>query len=415
MTGQEMYDFAADLYPMPRSLTGYYTRQTLIKIACELPGLTRHTAPSGSEVFDWTVPPEWSVEQAALLGPDSVYWPGGAVCEWTENPLHLVGYSVPVVGEVGLSELREHLYTAPGAIPYVTSYYNPSWGFCLSEEEVAKLPEGHYRVEIDTRLDEHGELDYADLVIPGKSKDEVLFSTYVCHPNLANDNVSGMVVQAALAQWIASDPRRYTYRFVYAPETIGSLVYLSRHLNHLKGRVVAGFVLTCLGDGRPQHQMSRTEGTLADRVANHSTARHRSWLDRGSDERQWNAPNVDLPVVSFSKDGNYPEYHTSADDMTVISPEGLKRGLDTLKRCVRVLEHNRQFRSTCIGEPNLGKRGLYPTTSHGERPRELLDVLSYCDGDHDLIDVCDRTGMAPESVIEAINKLEGHGLLARAT
>lgn len=276
------------------------------------------------------------------------------------------------------------------------------------------LSTGKYFAEIKASL-APGQLDYADLVIPGKRREEVLFTTYTCHPTMANDNTSGMVVATALAQWIASEPRQYTYRFLFAPETIGSLVYLDKYLPHFKGWMKAGFVLHMLGDELDWTLLgSRTGNTYADRVGEAVIPHRRKWLDRrGSDERQFCMPGVDLPVVRLSRSEHrdYPYYHTSADDMTKISAGGLGASFDMLKTVVSILESNRRWTCQVKGEPNLGKRGLYPTTGHGARPRKLLNILAFCDGEHDVLDICDRTGMSPEEVMEGLGTLREHGLV----
>ena len=376
------------------------------------------------------MPPEWRVDSATLEGPD------GPVCSWEDNPLHLMGYSVPTIDTMSGEELARHIYAAPdpSVIPYTTSYYESHWGFNLSDSQPAVRPEGRYHVDIRTDLDVHGKLDYADLVIPGRESSEVLFSTYTCHPNLANDNVSGMVVQTALAEWILSEPRKHTYRFVWCPETIGALVYLQRHLGSLQRNVIAGFVLSCVGDDQNYSMVeSRTGRTYADRVGRHVMntwprtmhyqdlagalpLRNHDIYNRmqpGSDERQYASPLANLPVVclSRSKFGTFPEYHTSADDMSVISAEGLGGSLDMLKDCVRILEANGRFRAKFVGDAQLGRRGLYPTLGHGVRDKRYQHVLSLSDGEHDVIDIAERTGLGTEFVIEALDTLRGHGLV----
>jgi aminopeptidase-like protein len=421
-----MYALAERLYPLPRSLTGQYVRETLGILGEHVP-LKRYSVPSGTEAFDWTVPPEWNVESATLRGPE------GLICSWEDNPLHLMFYSEPVDDWISREDLLlDHLHMARDAIPYVTSYYNRTWAFCVGEETANALPSGQYRVNIDASFDEHGQLDYADLVIPGEIDQEVMFQTYICHPNLANDNVSGMVVQTALAEWIASEPRRYTYRFIFCPETIGSLVYLAdrNRLQWLPQNTVAGFVLNCLGDDRTYSLVhSKRENTTADRIAAASLSMGRGFymegpraarthghpwqLRRGSDERQWCMPRIDMPVVRLSRSEHlsFPAYHTSADDLSIISGEAMDDSLSMLKDVVNLLEINRRWVCKTIGEPNLGSRGLYPTTAHGKRPRGLLNVLAWCDGEHDVLDICEKIGANPTHVLDSLTTLIEHGLV----
>lgn len=423
--GQTMHGWARELWPYPRSLTGEGVRQTLRYLAELLPGLTQHEIPSGTPAFDWTVPPEWRVREAWVEHES-----GRRVIDLARHTLHLVGYSEPFEGRLPREELERHLYSLPDRpdwIPYVTSYYQRRWGFCLSDRERRALPEGNYHVKIDTDLDESGSLTYADLVIPGASSDEILLSTYVCHPSMANNELSGPVVATAIGRWLQSLPeRRFTYRLVFVPETIGALVYLSRHLDHLKSHVWAGFVLSCLGDDRATSIVtSRTGDTLADRVARHAL-RWRNpagvevgYLERGSDERQYGAPGVDLPVVGLcrSKYGCYPEYHTSADDLDLVTPAGLFGGFALVRDCLRILEANATYRLTTLGEPQLGRRGLYrqvnqPGATGGVR--SLMNLLMHQDGTRDLLGVCDHVGEPMLESLPLIERLVAEGLLAQA-
>ena len=417
--GPAMYGLVKELFPLCRSITGNGLRDTLRIIQRYVP-VTMHEVPSGTQVFDWTVPREWNIRDAYILDDQ-----GTRVVDFKKNNLHVVGYSVPVDATMSLGELQEHLHSLedqPDAIPYVTSYYEERWGFCLTHNDRLSLPEGQYRVVIDSDLKD-GHLTYGELVIPGSSSQEVLLSTYVCHPSMANNELSGPVVTTWLAKWIASQPRRLTYRIVFIPETIGSLTYLSRHLGEMKRNTVAGFNVTCIGDDRAYSYVpSRNGETLADRVArNILSATHPdfirySYLDRGSDERQYCSPGVDLPVVSVmrSKYREYPEYHTSADDLTVVSPEGLQGGFEVLRDCLEFLEHNRTYRATCIGEPQLGNRGLYPTLgtkNSGRLVHDTMNTLAYADGSNDLVAIGDLTGIPGKGLIPIVDQLVEHGLL----
>lgn len=417
--GQAMHSLVARLFPLCRSITGDGVRETLRILGEHIP-LTLHEVPTGTRVFDWMVPQEWVIRDAYVLNEV-----GERVVDFRDNNLHLVGYSIPVDREMTLQELQGHLHSMeamPDAIPYVTSYYEPRWGFCLTHEQRQSLPDGRYRVVVDSELKD-GSLTYGELVIPGASDEEVFLSTYVCHPSMANNELSGPVVTTWLAKWIASQPRRYTYRIVFIPETIGSLTYLSRHLNHLRAKVIAGFNMTCIGDDRAYSFLpSRNGGTLADRTAakvltdTHPEFVRYSYLERGSDERQYCAPGVDLPVVSVmrSKYRAYPEYHTSKDDLSVVTPSGLLGGFSAMRDCLELLENNRTYKSTRIGEPQLGKYGLYPTLATRDSSmlvQDTVNVLAYADGSRDLIDLSEVTRVPVNRMYPIVATLLDLGLL----
>ena len=415
-----MHALATRLFPICRSITGAGVRETLAILGEYLPGLEVHEIPSGTKAFDWTVPDEWNITGAYLEGPD-----GERIIDFADSNLHVVSYSMPVDAEFSREELEPHLHSdaeLPDAIPYVTSYYHRDWGMCLTQRQRDTLTDGTYRAVVSSTL-EAGHLTYGELIIPGDSSEEVFVSTYVCHPSLANNELSGPVVSTALARWLMSLPRRrYTYRFVFVPESIGAITYTSRNLEHLKRHVIAGFNLTCIGDdGDYSYLASRLGNLPIDRIAKRvlatrSPAVTYSYVDRGSDERTYCAPGIDLPLVSLmrTKYGAYREYHTSLDDLTVVTPTGLQGGLDLVRDCIDELERAEYFTATVLAEPQLGRRGLY----HSMHARTVADVvllrthvLAYADGQHSVLDMSEIFEIPVDDVQAVVDELIEHGLL----
>jgi aminopeptidase-like protein len=414
--GTRMLALLERLWPIHRSLTGPGIRETLAILGSSLEGFTVTKVASGSRVLDWIVPEEWHLRSAFLETPD-----GRRLCDVADNTLHVVGYSTAVDEKLSLVELQPHLYSLPDqpdAIPYVTSYYERKWGFCLSHRQRQSLPQGTYRVHIDA-THVAGSLDYGQLVLPGRLADEILISTYCCHPAMANNELSGPVLAVALAEWLAARPdRRFTYRFVFVPEMIGSAAVLEAQREYLRAHVRAAFNLTCVGDERTWSFLpSRLGDTYADKIASH-VLRHAvssydaySWLDRGSDESMYCAPGIDIPMVSImrSKYGTYPEYHTSLDiPGNVVTARGLAETLGLHRMLVETLEHDCTPRALVLGEPQLGRRGLYPQTSikGSTAPvKDLLNLISHADGRTSLLDIalrCDRPLLALQPHLEAL-------------
>ncbi|MDA9802822.1 DUF4910 domain-containing protein [bacterium] len=414
-----MHSLARELFPFPRSLTGDGVRQTLRVLARELPGLVIHEVPSGTAAFDWTVPDEWNIRGASAVGPD-----GKVVVDFKDSNLHVVGYSEPVDEVMDKVTLEEHLHSdpeLPESIPYVTAYYHRTWGLCLSDLQRRALSSGEYHVRIDSSL-EPGTLTYGELVIPGTSSAEVFLSTYICHPSLANNELSGPVVLTALARWLQQQDRRFTYRLVFIPESIGALLYSSLHLRDLQERVVAGVNLTCIGDdGDYSFLASRNGNSPIDRIGRRivrSTPQpvEYSYLDRGSDERTYASPGVDLPLISLmrTKYGEYRGYHSSLDDLSFVTPTGLQGGLNLVRDTLEELEQSHYYLTTVRGEPQLGRRGLYHTMHARTVADEVLlrtHILTYSDGLHSTIDIAEMTGHDLELIEELVNELLDHKLL----
>ncbi|MAG02902.1 aminopeptidase [Candidatus Pacearchaeota archaeon] len=414
-----MYSLAKILFPICRSITGEGIRETLKIIQEQIP-IKIHEIPTGTRVFDWTIPEEWNIKDAYVTDEK-----GDKVIDFKENNLHIMGYSKPINETLTLSELQEHLFSLPeqpNAIPFVTSYYKKRWGFCIEHNKRVKLNEGKYKVFIDSEF-KNGSLTYGELLIPGESEEEIFLSTYVCHPSMANNELSGPVVTTSIVKWILEKPRKYTYRIVFIPETIGSITYLSKNLDLMKRNIIAGFNINCVGDERIYSYLPTRKGkTYADKIAlnilNFKDPHFKkyTYLERGSDERQYNAPGIDLPVVSImrSKYEEYPEYHTSLDNLDLITPKGLFGSFNILKECFTLIEKNKKYKINCLGEPQLGKRSLYSDFSKKtieNEVKKIIDFIAYADGTNDLVDISNIIKVPVWELYEIIEKLKRVNLL----
>lgn len=423
MSGDEIYGWLSMLFPLNRTLAGPDTRKTLDFLKSVVPKMVIKSIDSGTKVFDWEVPKEWHVREAYV--ENSL---GERVIDYENNNLHLISYSTPFSKTLEYEELSQNLYSLPDQpdfIPYITSYYSENWGFCISEKQKGQLGPGPYKVLIDTFFQE-GELIYGELLVPGRNVDEILISTYICHPSMANDNLSGVAVSLALAKWLTLQQNlEFSYRVVFLPETIGSLVYIHENLEDLIRNVKAGWVITCVGDiGQFSFIPSITGNTLSDRISRKILNdqalnwKEYSFLDRGSDERQYCAPGCDLPVASItrSKYGEFPEYHTSGDNLEFVNSKSLQESFGIYRDILIGLERNGTFQANTIGEPNLGKRGLYPTLStkaSASTVQDLLNVYIFCNGERDLLEISELAKLPMHYVIELANKLEAADAISK--
>ena len=418
--GDAMQGLMAELYPICRSITGDGVRATLRRLQQEIP-LTVHEVPTGTQVFDWTVPKEWNVRDAFVKNAQ-----GEKVIDFQRSNLHLVSYSVPVHQKMTLTDLKPHLFSLPeqpDLIPYRTAYYHETWGFCVSHQLLESLPDGEYEVWIDTVL-APGHLTYGEYYLPGETEDEILISCHCCHPSLGNDNLSGIALSTFLARHLQTQPRRYAYRFLFIPGTIGSITWLAQH-EAQTDQIKHGLVVACVGDaGQMTYKRSRRGNAEIDRAVSHvlKTAGKPyeivDFLPYGYDERQYCSPGFNLPVGSLTRTphGRYPAYHTSADNLDFVRPAALVDSLATYLAVLDVLEHNQRYQSTnpkC--EPQLGKRGLYgkfggqkATKAH---EMAMLWVLNLADGSHTLLDMAERANLPFSLVRQVADTLLVHGLL----
>ncbi len=418
--GERMHALIAELFPICRSITGDGVRDTLRRVARRIP-LAIHEVPTGTPVFDWTIPKEWNIRDAWVKNAA-----GEKVIDFRRSNLHVVNYSVPVRRSMTLAELRPHLHSLPEHpdwIPYRTSYYKESWGFCLAENELNKLSDGDYEVCIDSSL-EDGSLTYGEYFLPGRRDGEILLSCHVCHPSLANDNLSGIALLTELGGLLADSPREYSYRLLFIPGTIGSIAWLAANPDAAE-RVRHGLVVACVGDeGKFHYKRSRRGEATVDRAAVLALSHRAEGFDvrdfspYGYDERQFCSPGFNLPVGCLSRTphGRFPQYHTSADDLSFVRPEALGGSLDACLSILGILERDRR----CLNlnphcEPQLGRRGLYRTLGGfpdaGQRELAMLWTLNLSDGDHTLLDIAERSGLDFALIDQAAIALSEAGLL----
>jgi len=419
--GQVMLDFMADLFPICRSITGKGVRQTLAEVGKEIP-LDIHEVPSGTQVFDWSVPLEWNITDAFIKDPS-----GKRLIDFQQSNLHVVNYSVPIQKKMTLADLKPHLHSLPDHptwIPYRTSYYRENWGFCLSHKQLSELPEG---VELEVCIKSTlapGSLTYGECYLRGATEQEILVSCHVCHPSLCNDNLSGLAVAVALAKAMAAKSRRYSYRFIFIPATIGAITWLARNEAGLK-HVRHGLVITGVGDrGATTYKKSRQGDAEIDRamqhVLRHAEREHHviEFFPYGYDERQYCSPAFNLPVGCLMRTphGQYPEYHTSADNLDFVSAESLAGSYSHCLALFDILEGNRSYiNKSPKGEPQLGRRGLYRDVAGQQQSKtfelSLLWVLNMSDGTQSLLDIAERAGCPFETIRKAADLLEHRGLL----
>jgi aminopeptidase-like protein len=423
---QKLEHYFDRLWPVCRSLTGNGNRETL-KILSEIIPLEIRDVQSGTKCFDWTIPPEWNIKEAWIK------MKGEKIIDFAENNLHLLGYSAPFSGKLPYEELKEHLYTLPeqpDLIPYLTSYYSRRWGFCMRHSDFEKFSkDALFEVHIDSSLNESGSMTIAEAVIRGQSEEEVLLSTYFCHPSMANNELSGPLVSAFLYNKLKNVGQlKYTYRFIFIPETIGSIYYLSQMGEHWKKYLKAGFVITCIGDrGAFTYKKSRRGNALPDRVVElllEQTEKEYKILDffpsDGSDERQYCSPGFNLPVGSLMRSmyGKYPEYHTSGDNKNFISFPAMEASINKYFEAITMIERNEFYVNTMpFCEPQLGKRGLYPTLGSSKKNAEtvasMMWVLNLADGEHDLIAISRRSGIPFHELLPVVDTIVKNGILRK--
>ena len=419
--GEKMIKLAKELFPINRSIMGQGIRDSYKYFLKENSEFEKLSFKSNEIVFDWKIPEEWIIRDGYLKHES-----GKKYAEFKKNNLHVVGYSCPINKRISKKELTNKIFTLPkypDAVPYVTSYYEKDWGFCLSHQQFSSMPDGYYDVLIDSEF-KPGELELIEAIIPGKSKKEIFFSSYLCHPSMANNELSGPVVLNEIVNYVKNiNNRNFTYRFVLLPETIGSIAYLSKRVDILKKNLISGFNLTCLGDERSySHVKSRFGNTLADQalsaaLMNLEDVKEYSFLERGSDERQYCAPGIDLPLCTFckSKFGQFPEYHTSKDNFNLVTAKGLADSFNVLKSIIDSFELGIYPTSRILCEPQLGRRNLYPNKSllyDGKHPAQLrMDIIAYSDSNHNVFEIANLLKVNLKYVIKEILVLNNEKII----
>lgn len=421
--GEEMFSMVECLFPICRSITGDGVRQTL-EIVHEHIGLDISETPTGTKVFDWEIPKEWNVKDAHISNLQ-----GDRIVDFQQNNLHVLNYSTPVHEKISFESLKQHLYTLPDRpdwIPYRTSYYAEKWGFCLSQNQLDQMLDAEYEVHVDSSLTT-GSLTYGECLIPGQSSEEVLISTHICHPSIANDNLSGIVIATQLAKLLQQQTNQYTYRILFVPGTIGAIAWLANNEQKLSA-IKYGLVLSCLGDsGGPRYKKSRHATSKIDEIAQYILEQNfkqpviEEFYPYGYDERQYCSPGIDLPVglIARSKYGEYPEYHTSADNLDFVSSKELAVSYEMIKSIIAMVENNRTYVNLFPkGEPQLGKRGLYEAIGGGnesqKRQLAMLWILNQADGSHDLLNIALKSGVSFDLLVEMSVPLLKSGLIVEA-
>ena len=425
----EIYKLGIKLFPICRSITGNGVRQTLAIIKKQLPKLKITEVKSGTKVFDWTIPPEWNIKDAFVK--DQI---GKKIIDFKKNNLHIVNYSIPIKRKINKKELFEHLHTSKklkNAIPYVTSYYRKYWGFCITYNEKRKLEKkfkklsskkNYFQIEINSSINKKGSLTYGEFFVPGRSKKEILISTYICHPSMANNELSEPLVATALAKKFSKEKNEFGLRFIFVPETIGAVAYIKKNLKDLKKNVFAGYSITRIGDERTYSFLpTKYENTISDRVAlkafkdlNLKYDRYNFFSHRGSDERQFNSPGVDIPMACVMRSRSYPEYHTSFDNFKLVTKKGLEGGFKLMENIIFILMNNYKPKAKYLCEPQMGKRNLYSMWGQDKSwnySKYLMNFLQYSDGKKDLIDISEIMKIDFTKTLEIYKTLKKNKLL----